>query len=110
MKDGIYHVRFSSQNDSGEGISVIKQGSINGGDSAYLYIGQMILNDKLISGHLTITRWKPSGISIFGSLDNFELKLEGLDSLEESFTVSGSIPGRPNLTIQITGRFLLAAA
>lgn len=42
MIDGIYHVRFSSSIDGrnfGEGLATFKDGSVNGGDHGYLYLG-----------------------------------------------------------------------
>jgi T3SS negative regulator,GrlR len=61
MQDGIYHVRFSSSvGSSGEGLVVIKQGSVNGGDGGYLYIGQLIASGGTLSGRLNIKRWNAS--------------------------------------------------
>ena len=42
MKDGIYHVRFSSNMQGvGEGIAVFKGEGVNGGDSGYTYSGSV---------------------------------------------------------------------
>lgn len=112
MPNGIYHVRFSSSvGGSGEGLVVIKQGSVNGGDVACLYVGQIVMNGEVLSGRLNVKRWNPDQVSVFGPLDDFELQLSGKTTAAgNSFTASGSITSQPGLTIAIAGRFLSAAA
>jgi hypothetical protein len=114
MIDGIYLVSFSSSVEkSDQGIVVIKKGSINGGDPVYLYIGEITETDGIISGILNIRRWneaKTSVSSVFNSFGDFTLKINGNDTSEKSFYVSGSDLTQPNLTIQITGRFLSEAS
>lgn len=111
MQDGIYHVRFSSSiGSSGEGLVVIKQGSVNGGDAGYLYIGRLDVNSETLSGHLNVKRWNAGHVSVFGSLDHFELQLSGKATTDSSFSLAGGIPSQPGLTINIVGRFLSVAA
>jgi len=111
MQDGIYHVRFSSSvGSSGEGLIVFKQGTVNGGDAGYLYIGQLGVNGETLSGQLNIKRWNPAHVSVFGPLDNFDLQLSGKENSGSSFAVTGGIPSQPGLSITITGRFLSTAA
>ena len=110
MQDGIYHVRFSSSMGSaGEGLVVVKQGAVNGGDLGYLYIGDLAVDGEAVSGKLLIKRWNPGHTSVFGALDRFELQLKGTKS-NGGFTVSGGIASKPGPSITITGRFLAAAA
>ena len=110
MQDGIYHVRFSSsQGLAGEGLAVVKAGSVNGGDFGYLYLGQLLADGERVSGQLEIKRWNASAQSVFGPLVNFALTLTGTVN-GESFRVSGGIPGQPNLKISIDGRRLSLAA
>lgn len=111
MQDGIYHVRFSSSvGSSGEGLIVVKQGSVNGGDSGYLYTGHFNVTGNAISGRLNIKRWNPGHVSVFGSLDNFDLQLSGSSNAGSTFNVSGGMPSQPSLSISIAGRFLAPAA
>lgn len=111
MQDGIYHVRFSSSvGSAGEGLVVIKQGSVNGGDAGYLYIGQFSVSGESLSGRLNIKRWNAGQVSVFGPLESFELQLSGNVTAGNSFTLSGGIPSQPGLMITIAGRFLSAAA
>lgn len=111
MQDGIYHVHFSSSiGGSGEGLVVIKQGSVNGGDAGYLYIGQLGADGEALSGCLNIKRWNPGHVSVFGPLEKFDLQLSGKNSAGGSFSVTGGIPSQPGVSITIAGRFLSAAA
>jgi hypothetical protein len=59
---------------------------------------------------LKIKRWNPGHVSVFGSLENFDLQLNGKGSADGSFTLTGGIPSNPGLSIKIAGRFLSAAA
>lgn len=112
MENGIYHVRFSSSiGGAGEGLAVVKDGAVNGGDAGYLYLGQLTAAGPALSGQLQVQRWNPSTVSVFGPLGNFALDLAGhASAANDSFTVSGGIAGQPNLKITITGRRLAAAA
>ena len=94
----------------GEGIVVVKQGSINGGDPGYLYTGQFSSNGDSLSGQLNVKRWNPGHVSVFGPLDNFDLQFSGKEIGANSFTASGGVPSHPGLAINIAGRFLSAAA
>lgn len=112
MKNGIYHVRFSSSSGGGgEGLAVVKDGTVNGGDSGYLYLGQLTVAGQALRGRLQVQRWNPGTVSVFGPLDNFALDLTGQSgAANDEFTVSGGVAGQPNLKITITGRCLAAAA
>jgi len=110
MQEGIYHVRFSSpQGTSGEGLAVIKAGSVNGGDGGYLYSGQLAATGDQVAGQLEIKQWNHAVPSIFGQLRKFKLDLK--DSANgDTFAVSGGMAGQPNLKISIAGRRLAEAA
>ena len=112
MQNGIYHVRFSSSvGGAGDGLAVVKDGAVNGGDTGYLYRGQLAASGQTVSGNLQVQRWNPSTVSVFGPLGDFALHLMGQSSAaNDSFTVSGGVAGQPNLKITITGRRLAAAA
>lgn len=112
MQNGIYHVRFSSSvGGAGEGLAVVKDGAVNGGDAGYLYLGQLMAAGQALSGQLQVQRWNPNTISVFGPLGNFALDLAGeVSAANDGFTVSGGIAGQPNLKITIMGRRLAAAA
>ena len=110
MQNGIYHVRFSSpQGSAGEGLVVIKDGSVNGGDTGYLYFGQLVADGANVSGQLEIKRWNTTIPSIFGPLNQFTLALAGTTT-GDAFTVGGGMQNQPNLKISITGKKLSDAA
>jgi hypothetical protein len=110
MQEGIYHVRFStSGQNSGEGLVVVKAGSVNGGDAGYLYTGSLAENGNAISVQLKISRWNAGHTSVFGPLNTFDLQLTGQIS-PGGFTVSGGTSSMPGVTITIAGKYLAAAA
>lgn len=111
MQDGIYHVSFSaSTGDSGQGLVVIKDGAVNGGDYSHLYTGQLKKTGTSVTGRFNVKCWNPEGISVFGKIDNFDLDLRGQANSADSFTISGGIVSSPQHTIQIDGRFLSPTA
>jgi len=111
MQDGIYHVHFSSSAGVlGEGLAVIKQGAVNGGDPGYVYTGAISLNGGTMSGRLNIKQWNPAVPSVFGPLKNFDLQLTGQSNGSNSFTAAGGVATQPNLTINIKGQFVSHAA
>ncbi|MEY2489633.1 MAG: hypothetical protein QOC70_1575 [Verrucomicrobiota bacterium] len=112
MKPGIFHVTFSSPAThlSGEGLAVIKSGTINGGDLGYLYSGTFIQADSSVSSSLTIKQWNAKVTGIFGPLKEFALTLTGTVSDDRnSFAVTGSVVENPQTTISINGRRLADA-
>lgn len=111
MKDGIYHVQFSSSlGAAGEGLVVAKGGSLNGGDAGYLYQGTLSQTGERISGTLQVRRWNLHTASVFGPIDYFELQLSGAVAANDSFAVDGGVPGRSGLAIRIQGHRLVDAA
>jgi hypothetical protein len=111
MQDGIYHVRFSSSlGGSGEGLAVIKHGTVNGGDLGYVYVGSLAVSGNALTGRLNIRRWNQGVVSVLGPLENFELQLSGQSAGPHAFAVSGGIPSYPGLSINIAGQFVSPAA
>lgn len=112
MQDGIYHVTFSSSMGAGgEGLAVVKNGAVNGGDVGYLYQGNLAATGDQVSGKLQVSRWNQNHVSVFGPLQRFDLALTGRTSAaNDGFTVTGGIPNQPGLTITIRGRRLANAA
>lgn len=111
MKDGIYHVRFAStMGAAGEGLVVVKGGSVNGGDAGYLYQGALDSDATgQLHGQLQVHRWNAGHVSVFGPLGDFALSLSG-QAANDGFTVSGGVPGQPSMRITISGRMLAQAA
>ena len=106
MRDGMYHVIFSSAQGAGEGLAVFKGESVNGGDDGYLYTGPKTQKGDAFKSTLTIKKWKQDAQSIFGNVQQFTLNLEGRDSPGGGFEASGHVVGQPDARISIRGRFL----
>src|ERR1035437_3689940 len=93
MKSGIYHVKFtSSQQAYGEGLAVFKDGTVNGGDQGYLYIGTYQESSAGVTAKLKIKKWNQGVTSVFGNIAEFELDLRGNFSSDfSSFNVNGGV-------------------
>ena len=107
MLEGIYKVSFSSNDqDHGEGIVVIKNNAINGGDYGYVYKGLICDNTTKLS----VEQWNPTSISVFGSLTKFNLELTFISKDQSSFTATGNIENAPQFEITIQGTMLSSTA
>lgn len=111
MKPAIYHVKFtSSLRDFGDGLAVFKDGSINGGDHGYLYLGTYEVDGSTVTAKLKVKRWNSSVTSVFGNIDEFALELKGSVTGDgDSFSAQGAIPQMQQMTITIDGRKLADA-
>jgi hypothetical protein len=111
MQSGIYHVKFtSSQQAYGEGLAVFKDGSVNGGDVGYVYLGTYEGIPGGVAAKLKIKKWNQGITSVFGNISEFDLDLRGTFSPDfSSFSVGGGIPLMPGSTITITGKRLADA-
>lgn len=113
MKPGIYHVTFSSPTShiSGEGLAVITDGAINGGDQGYLYTGKFTAADSVLSSKLTVKQWRANFSGVFGNLSGFDLDLKGRVSDDwKTFSMRGNMTGNPQAAIVIDGRRIADAA
>ncbi|MCL1075988.1 GrlR family regulatory protein [Shewanella dokdonensis] len=107
MKDGIYHVVFSSNVGAlGEGIAVFNGEGVNGGDYGYVYTGTINYHESNFVSRLTIKRWNSSTQSIFGNLPEFQLELNGHQTESAEFIAEGNVIGQPSFRITIKGRYL----
>jgi len=102
MKDGIYFVRFSRDlQDFGEGIAVIQNNTVNGGDYVCTYKGKAASN-KL---DLHVTQHNPSVETIFGNIQDFILQLNIIPS-EDGYQLSGTVKDNNNLQVAVSVRYL----
>lgn len=106
MKAGIYHVKFrSNQQSHGEGLAVIKDGSINGGDQGYLYLGSFKVDGVNVSAKVKVKKWSNALTSVFGNLADFDLDLRGSFTADfGAFSITGSMIQMPTMRITIEGR------
>ena len=102
MKDGIYFVRFSRDlEDFGEGIAVIQNNTVNGGDYVCTYRGKAA--GKTLDLH--VTQHNPSVATIFGNIKDFILQLSIIPN-EEGYQLSGNVKDNNNLQVAVSVRYL----
>ena len=113
MKPGIYHVRFASvlQQDQGDGLVVVKEQTINGGDVGYIYRGSFNVTGTKLTTRLNIKRWNQYAMSIFGNIAAFDLEIEGqLSSDSMSFSGQGFVVQNPQMRLTFNARRIDDAA
>lgn len=71
MKEGIYNVVFESHDASfGEGILVVSQGTVNGGDIGFIYQGK--LQRPVMT--LRVRQYQPDILSVLGMEESIRLR------------------------------------
>ena len=105
MSQGIFHVNFRSNlADSGEGLVVIKDGSVNGGDANFLYRGNVPSQSGQVTTQLSVNKWRAGNQSVV-NIDNFTLDVQGNVNYENgTLQLDGHVVGAPDRTISISGR------
>lgn len=89
MKDGIYFVVFSSnQNDVGNGTVVVRDGSVNGGDFGFTYQGK-VDGAKL---DLHVFQHNPNAQNIFHGVKEYTINLS-IAEVSDGYSLSGSVNG-----------------
>ncbi|WP_312299223.1 GrlR family regulatory protein [Stutzerimonas nitrititolerans] len=111
MNSGIFEVSFrSSIQDFGEGLVVIKDGTVNGGDAHYLYTGQFAESSGTTNAKIKVQMWKAGSTSIV-NIDNYELDLTGTIDFEHgALRLRGQVVGQPSLVVSVEGRKIADAA
>ncbi|MBW1616158.1 MAG: hypothetical protein JRJ49_06415 [Deltaproteobacteria bacterium] len=104
MYDGLWTVEFiSTIQRYGNGVLVLNQNRLFGGDAGYYYSGKYDINDKKIEGDIHITRYDRNSVSVLGSISDFVLKMSGNIIDENRFEAIGEIDNNPKACIQIIG-------
>lgn len=102
MKDGIYFVRFSRDlQDFGEGIAVIQNNTVNGGDYVCTYTGKAS-GDSL---NLQVIQHNPSVDTIFGNIKTFIMQLSITPSAD-GYQLLGTVKDNSNLEVAVSIRYL----
>ena len=80
MKKGIFSAEFlSNQEMAGFSVAVFAENTVHGGDASYYYRGKYRLEGKnLVSGTIDVARYSTLHNSVFGTIGNFKLKLNGV--------------------------------
>jgi hypothetical protein len=105
MASGIFHVDFrASTGDHGDGLIVVKDGAVNGGDPHYLYQGQVLTESGHFESEFTVTKWREGNTNVVG-VDDYTLHAKGQVNYEVgTIELQGEVVGAPHLTIQLKGK------
>lgn len=78
--ESLWTVVFAAANDTsighGGGVVIFETDRIFGGDASYYYLGTFSVNNGILEGNVKITK-HGTGESIFGTGNEFEMKLSG---------------------------------
>lgn len=104
MDPGIYYVIFKSHSGRfGDGLAVLENGRIHGGDQRYLYRGVYKTDGRAVEADIQVSYYRGEAKSVLGHLSKFKLNLAGQSS-GEAFTVQGHVFGQSHLAITIEGQ------
>ncbi len=105
MASGIFHVEFrASTGDFGDGLVVVKDGAVNGGDPHYLYQGEVPTQSGEFESRFTVRKYRDGNVNVVG-IDNYILLARGrVDYEGGTIELRGAVEGHPQLTIQLGGR------
>ena len=104
MTYGIYYIIFKSYlGIIGDGLVVVDDGKVHGGDSRYLYRGTYQVAGTSIRAEIQVSYYRGTLKSVFGPLSKFDLTLSG-NATDEAFTLSGHMPGRSQVALTIEGQ------
>jgi hypothetical protein len=102
MIEAMWSVRFvTNQNIGGNGVLVIENGKIFGGDSSYTYIGNFEIHDGRIKSNIKVSKYADTVgiISVVGS-DNYVLALSGKIDRDEMI-LSGNPSSNPQIDVVV---------
>ena len=101
--EGLWTIHFrSSLRDFGAGVLVLTNNKIFGGDAGYWYFGDYSLDKEILTGKLLVARFVKNHLSVFGDIDQFELKYNA-HFIPPSFEGTAFMVGQPKLVIEIRG-------
>ncbi|WP_428029542.1 GrlR family regulatory protein [Ancylobacter sp.] len=93
--DGFYKVQFATPLGAGAGVVVLREGTIEGGDSALFYKGTYSLNGNQFTATVSTGRHTHGLDSVFGK-DNVTINLHGEVSAGH-LRLQGSAPAAPGV-------------
>ena len=104
MVPGIYLVNFGRPGlpVGARGVVVIEGNRVHGGDQANVYRGRIEGAADALRASIRVTNHSGPPDTIFGPLKEFDLDLAG-EEVEGTFRLDGTIVGRPELKIRISG-------
>jgi hypothetical protein len=106
IQNGLFAVKFIGNNrDFGAGVVVIREGSVNGGDSGYFYQGQFDYYEQEARAVIQVSHHSGPVNSVMGPLRSFTLNVAGRIT-ETGFDMVGGIQSMPGVNIRIQGRWI----
>ncbi|EAV0145343.1 nucleoside transporter [Salmonella enterica] len=103
MQEGIYTVVFeSSQQSVGEGVVVIHNGRVHGGDIAFTIRG--IMKRPVIE--LEVHYYNPDIPSVLGMEEDYWLEMSYREAGEGRYVFSGHVKGYPERMLKASAVFL----
>ncbi|HAY0635941.1 GrlR family regulatory protein [Serratia rubidaea] len=102
MKNGIYFVTFSSNNnDVGQGTVVVQDNAINGGDFGFTYQGR-VQGDKL---DLHVSQHNPQAVNVIQGVNNYTMEML-IGETQNGYVLSGAVRGIPQAQLRVTAKFI----
>ncbi len=82
---------------------------LTGGDGGYLYRGFVTGFGGVYRGRVAVIRVDPNAISLFGSVERFDLEISGL-AMGSKIAFSGFVRGAEHLRVRFSLRLAAAMA
>jgi len=99
MNNGLYRVDFDTPLGSGNGVAVLDNGKLRGGDSAIYYVGSYASDGNNLSASIHVNRHSNGMPSVLG-IDSANLELQG--TIEKgSAALIGSTPQAPGIALRV---------
>jgi len=77
MVDGFWLMQLEAVQGRGGGVIVLTKGHIFGGDSGFCYTGKYELQDKSLKARVTVRKFLPDVVSMFGIEGDYNVDLTG---------------------------------
>lgn len=100
MANGIYKASFAVGPSAGEGIVVMRDGYLGGGDYGFTYEGQYQDNGGTLEGTLSVVQWDANVPNVFAGLTSFDLQFSG-QAEGQSYRLAGKTPAAPGQTVHV---------
>jgi len=98
--EGFWTVQFQTMASQGTGVVTLIDGKIFGGDAGYTYLGTYEENQDKVKARLEVRRYEDSVVSVFGTLVNFSLELNGRLVSKTSVVGNASTPSLPATSLR----------
>lgn len=97
---GFYKVEFETARKKAQGVVLLQDGRIKGGDSTFFYLGTYAQNGHAVSGTLRGIRHSPDStrLSVFG-IDPIEVEFDGV-AKDGLIAIEGSARETPSLSMK----------